>query len=303
MTHKLMEDGAWYKNAAGLYVQMEPIDRTLVASASDYDLIGRASDGTLVPITLVAGTGVTLVTDGTTITINATGGGAAGIADPTEITGLTLWLAADESSLSAGAITTWPDQSGNSRDATGVGSIKPTRVDNVVSTLPVMRFDGANAYFTLPDYMTSLTASTWFMALKIDADPPASGTATGLFRLSSSSDNTHYPFTDSNVYLSYGSANRYSANPATSLATWHRLIVTVDATGWVMYVNNSPVISQGPQTLGWTTAPTIGKSIGSFFLDGDVLECGQYDSVLSDDDRGLLDDYLAARINGTWTPP
>lgn len=37
----------WYKNAAGLYVQSEPIDASLVAAASTGDVVTRKSDGTL----------------------------------------------------------------------------------------------------------------------------------------------------------------------------------------------------------------------------------------------------------------
>lgn len=220
----------------------------------------------------------------------------AGGWNPTALTGLRLWLRADAPGLAAGAVTTLADQSGQGHDATGQGSTKPTRVDNVVNGHPVIRFNGSTSYFSLPNYMTGLTASTWFQALKIDADPPPSGGQTGLFWMSNSGDNTHYPWTDSNIYVSYGRNNRYSANPATPLNGWHRLIITASATAWRLYVNGAAVITQGASSMSWPTAPLIGKSRDGFYFDGDWLECGQYDSVLGGTDLATLDAYLAARL-------
>lgn len=216
--------------------------------------------------------------------------------NPTSITGLQLWLAADEAGLGTGQVTTMTDQSGNSHNATGQGTTKPTKVDNVVNGLPVIRFNGTTAYFTLPNYMTGFTASTWFQTLKTDADPPGGGGQTGIFWMSTSGNETHYPWTDANIYVSYGRNDRYATNPSTALNSWHRLIITVNASQWKLYINGTAIITQGASSMSWSTAPKIGKSNGAFYFDGDWLECGQYNSVLSDTDRGLLDTYLASRL-------
>lgn len=220
----------------------------------------------------------------------------AGGWNPTALAGLQLWLAADAPGLGTGQLATLTDLSGSGHDATGQGSTKPTRVDNVVNGNPVIRFNGTTAYFSLPNYMTGLTASTWFHAIKTDADPPGAGGQTGIFWMSNSGNDTHYPWTDGSIYVSYGRNNRYSTNPVVALNSWHRLIITADASSWKLYINGTAIITQGASTVSWPTAPKVGKSNGGFYFDGDWLECGQYDSVLNGTDLTTLDAYLAARL-------
>ncbi len=66
---------------------------------------------------------------------------------PTDISDLEFWVAANLGlSLNNGdPVPTWPDQSGNGRDATqGVGAARPTFITNAVNGQPVIRFDGVD---------------------------------------------------------------------------------------------------------------------------------------------------------------
>ena len=70
---------------------------------------------------------------------------AVGVAvQPTDMSGLTLWLKADTMSHpDATAIATWPDSSGNGRNFTnGTGAAQPIFVTNFLNGLPVVSFDG-----------------------------------------------------------------------------------------------------------------------------------------------------------------
>ena len=157
-------------------------------------------------------------------------GSGGGFTDPTDFAGLQLWLAADVAGLGTGAVTTWPDQSGQGHDATGQGTTKPAKVANVVNGLPVIRFNGSTSYFTLPDYMGGFTASTWFATLKLDNYPTVSEGTAGLFTMDTSSSSTFYPYPGAGIFLGYGTTDRYGIfDPGTSLSAWHRLIITVDS--------------------------------------------------------------------------
>lgn len=71
---------------------------------------------------------------------------------PDDITGLTLWLKADDANA-AGAISSWPDQSGNARHATqATGAKQPIKVLNVNNGLPAIRFDGTDDGLATPSF-------------------------------------------------------------------------------------------------------------------------------------------------------
>lgn len=71
MAHKHRFDGAWFKNAAGVYVQGEPISAALVASASTGQVVAKKSDGTLELITASGGGGGPITPDSTPDTPDA----------------------------------------------------------------------------------------------------------------------------------------------------------------------------------------------------------------------------------------
>ena len=59
MSHRLRYDAQWVKNAAGVYVQAEPISAALMASASTDQVVAKKSDGTLYLKTVSDGGGST----------------------------------------------------------------------------------------------------------------------------------------------------------------------------------------------------------------------------------------------------
>src|SRR5688500_14737648 len=93
--------------------------------------------------------------------IGPSGGGGGGGTSPLDLSDLELWLPVSALSGSDGdAISTWADQSGNSRDATGV---------QVLNSKPKFRTGGGpnsgasveiglggsfQGYFTLPNFAT-----------------------------------------------------------------------------------------------------------------------------------------------------
>ncbi len=221
--------------------------------------------------------------------------------------GCQLWLRPDQAGLATGDVDTWADQSGNGRDASGVSfdASRPQKVAGALGGLAVIRFNGPtnSTWFNLPDYMGGLTNSTLCCGLSPLNDPPATGARGGLFAMASILDDNYYPFTDSNVYLAYGTSTRPNfGDPAVSLAAARSLIVTITAAGALsVYLDNAQLgTTQTGLTLGWASQPHIGRSWGSNFFDGDVMDWFQYDSVLSATDRDRAHRYLADRMSGAW---
>ena len=76
----------------------------------------------------------------------------SGSTAPDDISGLVLWLKADEiTGLSDGdGVSSWPDSSAENNDASQANAPdRPTYETNELNGLPVVRFDGAWAYMTV----------------------------------------------------------------------------------------------------------------------------------------------------------
>jgi len=75
----------------------------------------------------------------------------AGPFAPQKLTGLALWLDANQGVISTSAsVVKWQDQSGNSNDAVS-GPNQPLVITGLVNNLPAIRFDGQLTYMQMPD--------------------------------------------------------------------------------------------------------------------------------------------------------
>lgn len=84
--------------------------------------------------------------------LNFQTGGAAPF-DPTQLTGLALWLdAADASTItqSAGVVSQWNDKSVNGNNATASGTQQPATGVNTLNGNNVLTYDGVNDFMALP---------------------------------------------------------------------------------------------------------------------------------------------------------
>src|SRR5262249_8322586 len=154
---------------------------------------------------------------------------------PSDVTGLQLWLKANNSAFNGFAsgdqITTWNDSSGNSRNATGVvdTTSKPkwqaSAGPNSRPAILLSHYNGSTVdggYFTLPNFLSG-SAGNAFAVVKIENDAPSDLTRAGAPMSDwGSSTDEYYPFTDGKVYYGLGSNSRKTCNdPTTSLTTWH----------------------------------------------------------------------------------
>jgi len=113
---------------------------------------------------------------------------------------LKLWLKADAiTGISSGnPVATWSDSSGAGNNATQTtGANQPLYISNVLGGLPVVRFDGVNDVFNLPNLLNGATQAEAYVVLKSQDAPAASR---GLWRMGGSgSGSVTYPATDGTV--------------------------------------------------------------------------------------------------------
>jgi hypothetical protein len=235
---------------------------------------------------------------------------AGGSFTPADIATLALWLKADGTLWQDSARTTpvasdadpvgaWDDESGNGRHYTqATGGNRPTFRTAVVNSEPVVRFAAGSAqWLGGPDFLTGFSAGEVVVVVKLNADPPFSDG--GMWDFGSTADSEHYCYADGNIYEEFGTTSRKSTgNPTPALNSWRRYGVWSASGDFASYfdgASGSPHYSTGTNTVGWTTAPFLGKSNAGFYLDGDIAELVLSSAKLSSGDRSSLDSYLATK--------
>lgn len=223
---------------------------------------------------------------------------------PRSVAGLQLWLAGSSLALADGAaVSSWPDSSGNARNATqGTGANQPTKqtVTNNGKTFAVVRFV-TDDVLTLPNVFTGFTSGEMFLVVKANADPP--GVTNGIHQFGSTSQESLYPHTDGSVYDGFATTGRKSTgNPATTLAQWNVYNAVSRAAEWTSRINGTQHFTTATNTVGWTTAPTLGGSLASTFFAGDIAACLIYSPSLSASDRSRVLSYLGNLYGVTVSP-
>src|SRR6266542_2426362 len=215
-----------------------------------------------------------------------------------------LWLRADAiSGLTNGArVATWPDSSGlNNNASQGTTSYQPLFWTNVVNAMPVVRFDGADDYFGLPNFLNGTTQAEAFVVLKATVDTPS--TPRSLWRMGTGSYGDYYPSTDGIIYENFGSSARYVVgNPAQPLDQYHLYNVAGKAGELTARINGIVQYSTTINTYGYYTAPVLGVWSSTFFA-GDVGEVLIYSRVLNSDERDAVNTYLNAKYGLVTNAP
>lgn len=199
----------------------------------------------------------------------------------------------------------WLDQSGEVvSHFTTTAAQRPTLRTNFVGSLPAIQFDGVDDRLFPDGDLTTLTAATMFIVVKLDADPPAAGAETGLMEYTSAASKTAFPWTDGIIYDAFGTTVRKTTvNPGTSLAQWNIYGVVTASGLWANYLNGTELYTTGTNTVGWSSAANsrLGMSLGAptGYLKGHIAEMLVYDAALDSTDRALVEAYLRAK----WGTP
>jgi hypothetical protein len=156
--------------------------------------------------------------------VAASGGGGAAWT-PASLTGLKFWGDANQQSESAdAAVATFVDRSGNSNDFTqATGASQPLLRFASINGKKALEFDRTNDYLSCATgLMNGATAGAWFAVMKVTTDPPPGGLESGavLNGFGTSGNDSHHPFSDGNIYDTFGTDTRKTCgDPTPSLAS------------------------------------------------------------------------------------
>lgn len=243
-------------------------------------------------------------------------GGKPATFDPKSITGLFVWLKADDGVTADGsnAVSAWTDQSGSGNNFTQTTAAnKPTLTANAQNGKPSVVFDGTS------DYMLtgSITFGAWSMFAVLSKNW-TTATYSGVWRHGFSSNFGRGFFTSGGAFQDWqakdfiGVGNGYFSSyvprvggsyGAIADGTYHVVSAGCGASTFLRLDKTS--IAQ----YGTAASPTTGTevfAIGTFnsvyasdFWNGGIAELLMYNSVLSASDTSRVEDYLKAK----WATP
>jgi hypothetical protein len=217
---------------------------------------------------------------------------------PSGISGLQLWLDADDSetiTLNGSTVSQWNDKSGNGYNVSqGTASNQPTYTASALNSKNVVRFDGndelTNGSATVVGGSTNRTV---FVVLNSTAGTIAYGVTLG------DSTSTGQSFGVSReLAVRVNSGNRVWS---TAVDATHAIVTivldgtsTTDLSAWK---NGSSLTtsSTGTQTINTATGIIVGNGPSGGNLNGDVAEIIVYNSALSTSDRQSVESYLSTK--------
>lgn len=147
-----------------------------------------------------------------------------------------------------------------------------------------------------------------FLVVEVDADPPPSGNDTGLWKMTNA-DNTHFPFTDGNVYDSILKSSRDNfGNPTPALTSWRvyqasiiaslgsgqangTYLVGIDSSNSLINQNGTAIVQ-----VQYIAAPTLGRNGASQGFKGKMAGLYLFTQTLSSGDRTDMITYINTRF-------
>jgi hypothetical protein len=217
---------------------------------------------------------------------------------------LLLWLKADTGLLQASTntlVSYWADQSGKGNHAYQSSSAnQPVWVPAAVGNRPIVRFNGTNSYFNLPNFLTGATGAEAFVILKVATNPPPSFQS--LWEMGGDSFyHKTYPDTDGSIKDDFGSTvTQPEGVPAQPLTQYHVYEVSSQTNSWAAWINGILLDQNGSNTVGFSTAPLLGAApyyIGNYgysasFFAGDMAEVLVFNRTLTVDEKTTVGTYL-----------
>jgi hypothetical protein len=249
---------------------------------------------------------------------------------PSDIGTLGLWVKSDTGVYTDAGVTPathgqsvqqWNDQSGNGRHLTqataGNRPVYQTSA-NTLNALPSLQFSsGSSQFFNIPDFLAAgaVAAAEIFAVFRKSVDPPASSTSSGFWRFGSSGTlSAHAPATNGRIYEAFGSTSRHGREAGLGMdghdgiEHYDDFSGTTDPDGIAVYnvhaASNDYAVREGlgrvmytssTNTVGWTTAPTLGRSVNASFHSGWWAELFLFTAKLSDSDRADMFTYIGTR--------
>lgn len=233
------------------------------------------------------------------------------VTSPDAIGNLALWLKADAgvTTNSAGQVTAWTDQSGNSRDAAASAAAEPDLIlsEPGLNGMPTLRFDGSSQYMTVADRIITNGIEEFTIIAMAKADindnPSIVAIRTGLGSPLVQLDQDATGHSRFIVRNSAGvTANAVGQVHTGTYGMYAGVLTNQGSTNWInrLYFSKSfqadAAVSKDfrPNTYLTSGDQYIGK-VSTRFWEGDIAEIIIYERALSENELEEIQCYLASR--------
>jgi hypothetical protein len=227
------------------------------------------------------------------------------IANPTAISGLAIWLDADDPAtmtLSGSSVQVWRDKSGANNHATADVGMEPTVHFDAINSRDVVKFVAASTqFFRLPDAgFSTAPALEAFVMIRVEVDPPVVAANIGIWCIQTITNNSNYPATTGIIWDGFGSTTRRTTvNPTEDLTQWNVYSAGSAPNNWNNWLNHRLLYHDGVNVVGVNPALglTLGKSSTTYYTDGEMAEFVIYNRALTPVEHAQVVDYLLTKWN------
>jgi hypothetical protein len=235
------------------------------------------------------------------------------ITDPTDISDLRAWFAADNivGLVDGDPVAAWDEESGNSLDlAQGTSGARPVYKTGILNGLPVVRFDGSGDHVVRLNTSISPSTGLWtafavarrngtsgIMAV-VDNDGPNGARGGQIVRLNALT-------VESIAFNTGNTAYTDVAGTSVGNGTWHTIKSIRDTTTVEVFVDgssNGTTSTAGTAVTGGTNALVLGQNGraitsggANLYLNGDIAEVVVFSRVLNSTEIDDVEDYLHAK--------
>ncbi len=213
---------------------------------------------------------------------------------PGGVTGLQLWLKADNGVIKTGNnISSWQDQSGNSRHFNGNNN--PQFVTNGFNFNPSISFNGSNQYFNRVGFAGSFLQGEIFYAIKSNKpktqDNGFCTFGTGL--------NNHFTWSNQNIYDGFGTNSRKNFVPDWDIQELNVYNTMSKANKWTAWRNGVQKHTTASNSVAWSTNPNIGWGNYNYF-SGEIPEVILFNKELTASEKQRVNTYIGIKYGITF---
>jgi hypothetical protein len=214
-------------------------------------------------------------------------------------TGLRGWYRADLGATPnpSSKVSQWTDLSGNGNHGAQTEPLYwPTSVPAQMNGRPVLRFNGANNYFNLPDMMAGATAGEIFVVARLK---DFSNNYSGLVHFGTGFGTI---YSGGGVWNDFGTNDEgFYARPTDAVVTQaHITNASISTSGEsILRVNGVEHVRLTDKTVIFRPDPALGIDRYGEAFNGDIAEVLVFDRVLSGAEREQIGTYLTTK----YAPP
>lgn len=229
---------------------------------------------------------------------SSTANATPGLETPLTISNMSLWLDGSDAATiteSSGIISQVNDKSGNGKNSTATGSVRPSLVSSVKNGRSIMRFDGGDDYLNIN---SSVAYRTVFVVAKYDST--TFSTYAGIV-----GDYTGSSPGSGHVVNGVVGTNKIASATSNYTSAYRNGTLISGSGGHSFAPLNEFWIGAFvlPSDMTNTTSSIGMINGGSRYWDGDIAEVIAYSTTLTDTQRARIENYLSVKWGISVTGP